>query len=198
MAGVCWGVGVRMLTHKLDSDAVALVMSRTEGHFFDYKSRRISPAKLCQTVCAFANADGGEVLVGIEDPSKGGSWDGFQDEEACNGHIQVISSIFPLSDGVRIEFLMSDFLAGLVLRIEVAKSSEIRRTTDGKVYVRRGAQNLSLKSDDEVERLKFNKGIISFEDFLTPGNPVELTGSDAYIRFSNVVVPRSDPRLQTH
>ena len=44
----------------------------------DVKAEEIAPAKLTKTIVAFANAEGGELYVGIKD-GKGSShtWDGF-------------------------------------------------------------------------------------------------------------------------
>ena len=43
------------------------VLSYTEGHFLDVKAREIRPSKLSKAISAFANADGGELYVGIVD-----------------------------------------------------------------------------------------------------------------------------------
>jgi ATP-dependent DNA helicase RecG len=184
-----------MFRHEIDVAAVDLLKSRSESHFLDFKSCRIKPASICKTVCAFANADGGEIFIGIEDPSTGGSWAGFLDEEACNGHIQAISSIFPLSDGVRFELLSCSEALGLVLRVEVMKSAEIKRTPDAKVYIRRGAQNLPLTSESDIERLKLNKGLLTYEDYLVNTGPEDLFSSNAYNRFVSAVVPVSEPAI---
>ena len=48
------------------------VLSKDEKQIFDRKSIRINPADLSDTICAFANADGGTVAIGISD-KKGGS-----------------------------------------------------------------------------------------------------------------------------
>lgn len=41
------------------------ILSFNEGHFIDLKRKEIGPAKLTRTISAFANADGGELYVGI-------------------------------------------------------------------------------------------------------------------------------------
>ena len=43
------------------------VLARGEGHFLDFKSRETSAAKLTKILSAFANADGGELYLGIAD-----------------------------------------------------------------------------------------------------------------------------------
>ena len=43
------------------------ILSREEGQTFDRKSVRIKPKDLAVTMIAFANADGGDSVVGITD-----------------------------------------------------------------------------------------------------------------------------------
>ena len=43
------------------------VLEKDEKQIFDRKSINIKPADLSDTICAFANADGGTVAIGISD-----------------------------------------------------------------------------------------------------------------------------------
>src|SRR5262245_4915592 len=66
-----------------------LVLHTGEGHFSDVKAVEIKPAKLTESIAAFANSDGGELYVGIDEVgvTKERRWRGFQDIEAANGHL---------------------------------------------------------------------------------------------------------------
>ena len=85
------------ITDKQLEDVLAL----TEGHFIDVKAKEIKPAKLTKAISAFANADGGELYIGISErvslpfPHK---WEGFPEPEEANAHIQVFETLFPLGD----------------------------------------------------------------------------------------------------
>ena len=68
------------------TEAAALeLLSRAESHFWDFKSMQVAPGKLQKAVVALLNADGGELVVGIEDPRYGTAlndrWKGFTDQE---------------------------------------------------------------------------------------------------------------------
>ena len=76
----------------LTGEQIATVCAIAEDHFHDRKSRRVTPAKLTKAMSAFANADGGELLVGIEND---GAWDGFGKIEDCNGHLRAMEMLFP-------------------------------------------------------------------------------------------------------
>lgn len=49
----------------------ARILGANEGHFLDFKAKEIGPGKLTKAISAFANADGGELYIGIgEDRSQ--------------------------------------------------------------------------------------------------------------------------------
>ncbi|MBT2514519.1 helix-turn-helix domain-containing protein [Arthrobacter sp. ISL-30] len=85
----------------LTLDQVRILSSTAEDHFQDRKSARIAPAKLTKTMSAFANADGGELLVGIEDD---GTWAGLAEIEGFNGHLQAMEPLFPYGSEFKYEF----------------------------------------------------------------------------------------------
>ena len=127
-------------TLNIDNDQAEKILSLREDHFTDMKSRAVTPAKLTKAISAMANADGGEVYIGVAESDGIFSWEGFGDEEEANGHLQIFERLFPLGDGFQYEFLASPQEAGFVLHIVVQRSSAIRRASDGKIYLRRGAR----------------------------------------------------------
>lgn len=46
------------------------VLTMSEKQIFERKSVRIKPTDLSATLCAFANADGGIIAIGISDKTK--------------------------------------------------------------------------------------------------------------------------------
>jgi ATP-dependent DNA helicase RecG len=171
----------------LTEDQVAALCSVPEGHFSDRKSARVSPAKLSRAASAFANADGGELLVGIEDD---GTWAGRSDPEAFNGHIQALERLFPYGTEFQYEFLQHPVDGSVVLRITVQKTRDIKLAHDGKAYIRRGAQCLEVT---DMEALRRQKGLATHET-ATLRYPIEdLTNSAATIGFMLSVVPTSEP-----
>lgn len=182
------------ITH-LSASELDKLFTLAEGHFLDFKSKAIQPAKLSRSISAFANADGGELFVGIEEPSLGGpkTWNGFESVETANAHIQAVVSVLPLGHGCRMTFLEADGHAGLVLQIEVFKSRDIIRTTSDVVYVRRGAQNLPVNQQEALERLRLNKGLASFETSTVDAPEEVITNSVETITFILEIVPHQEP-----
>ncbi|MCX7558681.1 putative DNA binding domain-containing protein [Sulfitobacter sp. F26204] len=167
-----------------------------EGHFFDFKSKEISPASLSKTISAFANSSGGEVLIGVDEVEglSGGErqWNGFVEPEQANGIFQVLHDLDPVGSNFVAQFLSAEGAKGFVLHLMVEKTQSVVRSTSGKVYVRRGAQNLPL-SEDAIKRLHYDKGIISYEDELVNVVHKEITNSEMVIEFLLNTIPTGEP-----
>ncbi len=170
------------------------ILETQEGHFYDLKSKEIRPAKLSRTISAFANADGGEIFVGIrEENDKSRVWDGFEDMEAANGHLQAFETVFPLGHGMRLGFLECEDSDGLVLHIEVPKTKDIKFASDSTPYVRLGAQNHPASNPTALKKLEYAKGVSSFES-QTVRTPLDrITNSEPIIEFMLQVVPTAEP-----
>ncbi len=178
----------------ITDDQLKKIYSKRETHFCDLKSKEIQPRKLTKTLTAFANADGGELYIGIDEREEGAFvWNGFTSLEDANGHLQALEESCPLGTHVRYSFLRCDGQPGAVLFCEIEKTPDIRIASDGKVYLRRGAQNLPQDTDEKLQRLKFSKGIMSFEDQILNTDPTTISNSIATIEFSFEVIPTAEP-----
>lgn len=172
------------------------VLAREESHFFDFKRAEIAPQKLEALVVAFANADGGEAYIGIDDDTTlaiASRFFGFAKPEDANQHIaQVTTGLQPSIDGLSLDFVQfpsaGDFL---VLRISVPKSPCVHYTSAGECFVRRGAQSIRIKGK-QVESLIFTKGQRSFEDTVSGLRVKELVDGD-YIHEYLKLVPTAQP-----
>ena len=80
-----------------EADYIALA-EKQESHFFDHKAIAVSGKKVQKIATAFANADGGDFIIGIADVSEqlfvAQRWQGAV-PEAFNSHIQALSEIKP-------------------------------------------------------------------------------------------------------
>lgn len=180
---------------SIGEDEFATLLRRSEGHFVDFKSAEISPSKLSRSISALANADGGELIVGVSEDYEGFQWAGFSSPEHANDIIQMLEDICPLGPGVAACFLEHSGSRGLVLQLEIAKSKDIIKATDGKIYVRRSAQNLPVSSDEGLQRLRLDKGIESFETQTVRAVLTEITNSEAIIGFFLDIVPHQEPEV---
>lgn len=133
-----------ILTVRLTPQESTKILSLEEGHFVDLKSKDVSPAKLSKSLSAFANAEGGELFVGIDEdvPQRKRTWRGFERVEDANGLLQCFEALFPLGIECNFWFLMSSMGPGSVLKVEIRKSKDVKVASDGKAYLRRAAQSL--------------------------------------------------------
>lgn len=188
-----------MLTSIISEVQVEKVLALTEGQFGDLKGKAILPASLTKTISAFANSDGGDLYIGIdEDINTEGKkirlWNGFADIEAANAHLQVFENLFPLGTDYQYEFLASDTKPGLVLHVLVNKIRGIVKASNGIPYLRRGAQNLPQDTADKLKRLEYTKGVTSFENEILRDAPIEtITKSETVAGFISEVVPTTEP-----
>lgn len=183
-----------MEVEKLLRQQVAHLLARQEGHFLDNKSRFITPKKLTKSLSAFANADGGELMIGISESTKGlFIWEGFSKLEDANGHIQHLEEYFPYGADFNYEFLEHPDGLGIVLRIAVLKTRDIRKSSDGVIYVRRGAQSLPITDDDRIRELLLAKGLISHEDQTINMSLEEVSNSIAILGFVIEIIPEVEP-----
>jgi ATP-dependent DNA helicase RecG len=172
------------------------VLSYIEGHFLDLKAKEIKPSKLTKTISAFANADGGELYIGIAEnvtlpfPHK---WNGFADPEDANAHLQVFESLFPLGEDYLYNFLSHPKQTGVILQVTVRKTKAIVKANDGIPYIRRGAQSLPIDTPAKLTVLEHNKGIVSFENELVSTDIKSVYNSATAIKFILDVVPSSEP-----
>ncbi len=175
------------------------ILKSEENYFLDLKAIDIAPKKLSKFICGFANADGGELYIGIDEKEIEGIkeryWRGFADQEAANGHLQTLEEIFPLGDGYEYTFLSFQDSIGLVLQVTIPKSQQIVETSDGTVYKRLGAQTSPVKTTEALERLKLDKGIESYEKRTVDADISVITNSDTTTKFIRDIIPTTGAKL---
>lgn len=134
--------------------------------------------------------------MGIEETDgengKERSWDGFLDQEEGNPIFQVMSELDPLGSNFSGQFLRYSEANGLVLYLTISKTQDVSRSTDGAVYRRNNASNLPLK-DDALERLKYDKGVRSYENEKISVDLSEVADSNIVIEFLIDAVPTGEP-----
>lgn len=169
------------------------VLQTEEGQFTEVKGLGVSPASLTKSISAFANTEGGDLFIGIEEEGypKVRKWNGFSDIEAANGHLQIFEKLFPLGTDFHYEFLRTESRHGSVLHVQINKTTAIMRASNGIPYIRRGAQSLPIDSPEALKRLEYLKGLASFEDEVMNIDSSIITRSEITRKFIERVIPSS-------
>ncbi|MFV2045363.1 MAG: ATP-binding protein [Anaerolineales bacterium] len=186
-----------MRVAKISEEDALSVCARDESHFFDRKALEVTGRKIQKVAVAFANSDGGEIVVGVldgsDEPDAAKRWKGAADLEVFNGLLQALFEVTPTLD-VTYEALLSEGRPGYVLRVLVEKGSQVHKTAAGKVYVRYGPQSLPVDDPDRLAELSFAKGATSFEDTTVESLPPEdIMESDLLRIFLEGYSPKTDP-----
>jgi len=183
-------------TRNLSFEEALELCTRQEDHFFDRKAFEVAPAKIERIAVAFANADGGEFVVGIRDekaePDPGKRWAGRLSIEDFNDHIQALRQVQPTLP-VKWSILSGDQMPGFVLFVQVDCSNSVHHTSSNDVYVRVSAQVSHLEDPDRIIELSFAKGATSFENQLVKSARMEDVVEGGPIRdFLSQVSPKTD------
>jgi ATP-dependent DNA helicase RecG len=174
----------------LQSDIDTILMLN-EDHFNDVKSRRIAPAKLQETFVAFANSDGGDLYVGVEDKSTVGERIiGFSEPEEANAIISnILEETQPAVENVLVEFLNTNG-RGMILHINIPKSPKVHYTAAGDCYIRINAAKRKIKGE-RITQLGYSKGSELYER--KPVADVEISELGESILLKNYML-----RVGTH
>lgn len=114
--------------------------SERENQFFERKSAKIKPLDILKHLVAFANAEGGELVIGIEDK---GDITGFNYEEAhgIDEYRNIFltelreTPIYPRFDILDVKNNKDDDDKILVITVDIS-ADRVIKSYDGKVYLR--------------------------------------------------------------
>lgn len=154
-----------------DQEIVQLFLDTKEWQSFECKRAAVQPAKLLETVVAFANTDGGYIVIGLEDPAKATGKERLigisENEDNVSDVLKLIDKeIDPqlkLWSKFELEVGNIDGIKDKLCVLNIGKSNDVHSLKKGDTFVRRGKQNVKIGSS-EIIRLKYEKGSIRFED----------------------------------
>ena len=138
--------------------------TKKEDQTYDRKSARKDPKGLSNHIVAFANADGGTLVIGIEDDFTVTGIDGYQNNvndilrvpfDYCKPSIRVTTEMVDCID--------KDGNPNHLLVITIPQSSELHANQHDDVYYRMGDKSKKLNFDERLQ-LMYAKGSRYYED----------------------------------
>ncbi len=173
-----------MEIRKLSKKDALHYCTREEDHFFERKAFGLKGEKVQRIAVAFANADGGEFVVGVADEKEESDpikrWKPVDKIEKFNPIIQALNDPEPIVE-YRCAFLKYEAVPGYVLLVTIEKGRQVHETSQKKVIVRKGAQSLELKGNFKITELAYAKGQRSYEDDLVPDSSIDNLESLEYL-----------------
>lgn len=139
-----------------------LLLAAAEDQWFERKSRRIEPRRLAEAVVAFANADGGVIVVGLSN----GTVEGTRTDQRRRSELMQVAHDFTqpvvpmraaLHACVRVDGQQDELLV-----FEIPPSSTVHATARDDVYLRVGDESRRLPFALRRELL-YDKGQSVFE-----------------------------------
>lgn len=141
------------------------ILAKDEKQSFDRKSIQISPTDLSDTLCAFANADGGTVAIGISDKRRrieGIDYHVAQLNEILRAPIDFCNPTIPVVTE-RVECINSDGKPDHVLLMHIEASPLLHANQADEAFLRIGDKSRKLSFEDRMT-LMYAKGLRYFED----------------------------------
>ena len=141
------------------------VIAIDEKQIFDRKSINIKPADLSDTICAFANADGGTVAVGISDKHRrieGVDYHVEKLNEILRTPIDFCNPTVPVTTEM-VECTNSDGKKDHVLLMHIEASPMLHTNQADEAFIRVGDKSKKLDFNDRMA-LMYAKGVRYFED----------------------------------
>nr|WP_314640327.1 ATP-binding protein [uncultured Olsenella sp.] len=124
----------------LDNNDPGFFAEADENQYFDRKSARLNPKETARHICAFANASGGKLVIGIEDDGtvtgfkRGGARSIEEFERAALAGCEPVPEVHPARIPVTNSRGEDDRI--LVLEISPSSGHVISRRSDKAVFLR--------------------------------------------------------------
>ncbi|WP_455077839.1 RNA-binding domain-containing protein [Prevotella histicola] len=159
-----------------------------EDQTFDCKSIQIDPKALAITIVAFANADGGEIAIGVTDKTR--KIEGVDQHterlnellrvplDFCNPSVPITSDLLPCTD--------KDGNENHILLMHIPASSELHANQADEAFMRVGDKSRKLSFEERIQ-LMYDKGERYYEDTAVYDATVDDIDMAAVERYTELI-----------
>ena len=146
------------------------LQTEKENKYFDRKSGKIKPSDLAKHISAFANADGGTIVIGVGDDKTIEGINQFGENKINNFINMPKNGCKPMP---RYEYELIDVInvkgeSDRILLLHISESvDQIIRTSSDLTFLRIGDRSVEMRGDD-LRNLEYAKSARHYEDEINP------------------------------
>lgn len=160
-----------------------------EDQYFDRKSSKIKPKDIAAHLCAFANANGGCLAIGISDDKKIEGFNSIGDEK-INDFQKVPFDLCNPTPKHKTEILEINNEKGeldkvLLFHVE-SSTNKIIKTSSNDVYLRIGDSSKKLTYED-IKNLEYDKGERLYEEELVERSSLDDIDTELLLEYKKKV-----------
>jgi ATP-dependent DNA helicase RecG len=157
------------------------IVNESENKIFDRKSAKVKPTDIAPIISAFANADGGTIVIGIADKTRDIEGIDSIGQDSINNLISAPKDMCTPMPQYKEEYLQVVNNKGkqdriLLLHIE-ASPEQVVRIANGSTFLRIADRTKELKGDD-LRNLEYSKNVRHYEDECHPDARIEDLDSE--------------------
>ena len=164
------------------------IITHKEDQTFDCKSIQIDPKALAITIVAFANADGGDIAIGVSDKTR--KIEGVDPHteklnellrvplDFCNPSVSITSDSLPCTD--------KDGNENHILLMHIPASSELHTNQADEAFMRVGDKSRRLSFEERIQ-LMYDKGERYYEDTAVYGATIDDIDIAAVERYTELI-----------
>ncbi len=146
---------------------LSYITQEDENKYFDRKSARIKPSDIADLISAFANAEGGTVVIGISDKTRKLEGINSFGADKINNFVSAPKDYCRPMPQYKEEFINVINTEGnpdrLLLLHIFSSADQVIRTNNGSTFLRIGDRTKELKGED-LRNLEYSKSTRHFED----------------------------------
>ena len=175
------------------------MISEPENKYFDRKSAKIKPSDIADLISAFANAEGGTIVLGISDRKRvleGINWIG---EDKINDFISAPKDFCRPMPHCKEEILDIVNEGGendrLLLLHIAASVDQVIRTKNDSAFLRVGDRTKELKGED-LRNLEYSKSTRHFEDECNMDAEIDDLDDELIDRYKKIIGAETTDTVQ--
>jgi len=143
------------------------MVKEDENKYFDRKSAKIKVSEIADIISAFANAEGGTIVIGISDKTRRIEGINSFGAEKINNFVSAPKDCckpMPAYQGEFIDVINYEGKSDRILLLHIFTSvDQVIRTNNDSTFLRIGDRTKEMKGED-FRNLEYNKGTRHFED----------------------------------